>query len=268
MARQSGPIKYKGTLGEVRHFKIKGLKGHFAGLKGGPSAEQVKTAPEFIRTRENMNEFGGCASAAKSVRIGLSQILKQMSDPQITGRLTAIMKKINLEDQSEARGYRAVLISTQRQYLNGLNFDKNISFDSVFYAPFTLTNSVARDSATFDVAPFNPFNFINAPAGATHFRLINAISVVSDFAFNSTSNIYEPVDAALNEVSNIAYSGYLDLNSPIATSLSITATLPGTPTMTNDVSVLNSIGIEFYQQVGTEYYLFSSGNALKVENIF
>ena len=36
MARQTGPIKYKGTLGEVRHFKIKGLKGDFAGLKGGP----------------------------------------------------------------------------------------------------------------------------------------------------------------------------------------------------------------------------------------
>jgi hypothetical protein len=25
---------------------------------GGPTGEQVKTAPEFKRTRENMNEFG------------------------------------------------------------------------------------------------------------------------------------------------------------------------------------------------------------------
>jgi len=58
MARQSGPLKYKGTLGDIRHFKIKGLSGHFAGLIGGPTGEQVKTAPEFERTRENMNEFG------------------------------------------------------------------------------------------------------------------------------------------------------------------------------------------------------------------
>ena len=79
MARQTGPIKYKGTLGEVRHFKIKGLKGDFAGLKGGPSGEQVKTAPEFERTRENMNEFGGCAAAGKSVRVGLAQLMKQIS---------------------------------------------------------------------------------------------------------------------------------------------------------------------------------------------
>ena len=27
MARQKGHIKYVGTLGEVRHFKIKGTKG-------------------------------------------------------------------------------------------------------------------------------------------------------------------------------------------------------------------------------------------------
>ena len=98
MARQSGPLKYKGTLGDIRHFKIKGLQGHFAGLVGGPTGEQVKTAPEFERTRENMNEFGGCAAAGKSIRVGLAQLMKQMSDPQLTGRLTAIMKKINLED--------------------------------------------------------------------------------------------------------------------------------------------------------------------------
>ena len=78
MARQSGPLKYKGTLGDIRHFKIKGLQGHFAGLVGGPTGEQVKTAPEFERTRENMNEFGGCAAAGKSVRVGLAQLMKQI----------------------------------------------------------------------------------------------------------------------------------------------------------------------------------------------
>lgn len=268
MARQSGPLKYKGTLGDIRHFKIKGLSGHFAGLIGGPTEEQVKTAPEFERTRENMNEFGGCAAAGKSVRVGLAQLMKQMSDPQLTGRLTAIMKKINLEDQTEARGYRAILVSTQGQYLNGLNFNRNISFDSVFYAPFSMSNTTARDSADLTVAPFNPLNFINAPAGATHFRLINAISVISDYAYNSTSNIYEPVDAALNELSDVAYSAYLDLATPITTSTTITATLPGSPSMTADVSVLNSVGIEFYQQVGSDYYLFNSGNALKIQTIF
>jgi hypothetical protein len=107
MARQIGPLKYQGTLGDIRHFKIEGLSGTLAGLIGGPSGEQVKPASEFERTRENMNEFSGCASAGKSIRVGVSQLMKQMSDPELTGRLTPIMKKINLEDQTEARGYRA-----------------------------------------------------------------------------------------------------------------------------------------------------------------
>ncbi len=67
-----------------------------------------------------MNEFGGSAAAAKSVHIGHAQLMRQMSDPQLTGRLTGIMKKINKEDQSKARGYQAFMISQQPQYLKGL----------------------------------------------------------------------------------------------------------------------------------------------------
>jgi hypothetical protein len=48
--------------------------------------------------------------------------MKQMSDSQLTGRLTAIMKKINIEDGSEARGQRAVLVSQQPQYFKRTRF--------------------------------------------------------------------------------------------------------------------------------------------------
>ena len=55
MARQKGPLKYVGTLGDIRHFKIKGNQGYFAGLTGGPTADQIATDPAFQITRENMN---------------------------------------------------------------------------------------------------------------------------------------------------------------------------------------------------------------------
>lgn len=268
MARQTGALKYKGTLGEVRHFKIKGLTGHFAGLVGGPSGEQIKTAPEFARTRENMNEFGGSATAAKAVRVSLSQLIKQMGDSQLTGRLTGIMKKINKEDLTEARGYRAILISQQGQYLKGLSFNKNVNLDGIFVAPFSLSNTPARDAGTLTVPAFNPANLVNAPAGATHFRLIQALACISDFAHNATTKIYEPIDQANNELANVAYSGYIDLSAPVATSTVVTATLPGSPTLTADASVLQCIGIEFYQKVGANYYLFNSGNCLKIQEIF
>ena len=267
MARQKGHVKYVGTLGEVRHFKIKGNEGYFAGLKGGPTAEQVKTAPGFIRTRENMSEFAACANAGKSVRIGLSAVMKQMTDSQFTGRLTAIMKKINIEDGSEARGQRAVLVSQQPQYLKGLDFNRNISFNGIFSAPFTLTPNVDRNESVLSIPAFNPLNYLNIPSGATHFRIINALSVISDFVYNSATGAYEPAEPVLNEVSDIAYSAYTPVDA-VTTLIDVTATLPGAPTLTVNVAVLGSIGIEFYQQVGSNYYLFNAGNAMKVQEVF
>ena len=267
MARQKGHIKYVGTLGEVRHFKIKGNEGYFAGLKGGPTAEQVKTAPGFIRTRENMSEFAACANAGKSVRIGLSALMKQMTDSQFTGRLTAIMKKINIEDGSEARGQRAILVSLQPQYLKGLDFNRNISFNGIFSAPFTLAASVNRNETTLNIPAFNPLNYLNIPSGATHFRIINALSIISDFVYNSATGAYEPAEALLNEVADIAYSAYIPVD--IVTALiEVVATLPGAPTLTSSTSALASIGIEFYQKVGVNYYLFNAGNAMKIQEVF
>lgn len=268
MAKQLGHVKYKGTIGDIRHFKIKGLSGNYAGLNGGATAEQIKNDAAFQRTRENMNEFGGCANAARSVRVGLNMLMKQMADPQLAGRLTGIMKKINLEDQSEARGVRAILVTTQTQYLVGLNFNRNISFDNVFFAPFELTSTPERNSSMLQVAEFNPLQAIKAPAGATHFRLINAVSVISDFAYNPTTGIYEPVEPVINELSKVTYSDYLDLGTTMSAPVSITSVLPGAPSITENVTVLNSIGIEFYQKVGANYYLFNAGNALKIQTAF
>lgn len=267
MAKQVGLVRYNGTMGGVRHFKIKGLTGDFAGMKGGPSEEQVKNAPEFQRTRENMSEFSGCAKAGKSIRTALSELIRSMADPQVGGRLTSIMKKINLEDGTEARGQRKIEISTQYQYLFGFNFDRNLSFHNVMTGGYSLTHTVARTSADLETLAFNPIDALNAPAGATHFRLINAIAVISDFAYNSSTSSYEPVAAGLNEVSNIAYGSYNSLSSAYAGE-TITSSLIAGITLNTDVSVLQVVGIEFSQLVNGVYYRFSSGNCMIIDDIF
>ena len=267
MAKQLGHVKYKGTIGEIRHFKIKGLSGNFASLNGGASAQQIKNDAAFVRTRENMNEFGGCASAARSVRVGLNMLMKQMSDPQLTGRITAIMKKINLEDQSEARGIRAIMVSQQGQYLKGMAFNRHISFDGVFYAPFSISYEASRASSTLEIPAFNPQNTIKMPAGATHFRVISTLSVVSDYFYNSTTGIYEPMESEMNEISKVIYSDYQDLRTPNVDAITLNVGFDGGPTIPVNVAVLSCVGVEFYQQVGSNYYLFSSGNALKIQNV-
>ncbi len=149
--------------------------------------------------------------------------MKQMSVAQLTGRLTAIMKKINLEDLSEARGYRAILITSQNKYLKALHFNKHRSFNNIFLAPFTLTSTLTGEGSTMEVAPFNPIFAVKGPTGASHFRLINALSVISDYSYNATTGIYEPIDPTLNELSNVAYSDYLEIGMEITGVTTITS---------------------------------------------
>jgi len=175
MARQKGHIKYVGTLGEVRHFKIKNNPGYYAGLKGGPTGEQIASDPAFVRTRENMNEFGGSATAGRSFRTSIANLIRNSADSRVTGRITAVMKKINLEDGSEARGQRAILVTAAPQYLDGFEFNKFNSFSGVFNAPYSITPSVERDESDLSIPVFNPLDNMFIPAGATHFKIINAI---------------------------------------------------------------------------------------------
>jgi len=268
MARQLGHVKYGGTIGEIRHFKIKGLTGNFAGLNGGATGEQIKNGASFVRTRENMNEFAGCATVGKAIRAGQSQLMKQMSDPQFTGRLTGIVKKINLEDQSEARGVRAILITAVPQHLIGLNFNRNNTVEGSFTGKFETLANAGRNSVTLTVEAFKPTEQLKVPAGATHFRFVNSISVISDYAYNSLTKIYEPIEPALNELSKVTYSDYIEIVPGENPEVSIVSALNATPVMTDSVSLLSCVGIEFSQKAGDNYYVFSVGNSMKIKNVF
>ena len=268
MARQLGHVKYKGTIGDIRHFKIKGMTGNFAGMNGGATGEQIKNGASFVRTRENMNEFAGCASVGKAIRAGQSQLMKTMSDPQLTGRLTGIVKKINLEDQTEARGYRAILISAVPQHLIGLNFNRNNTVEGSFTGEFETVANAGRNSVTLTVEAFEAMKQLNVPSGATHFRFVNSISVISDYAYNSLTKVYEPIEPTLNQLSKVVYSDYIEVAPGVNPEISVVSALNGTPTMTENASLLSCVGIEFYQKAGAEYYLFSVGNSMKIKNVF
>ena len=268
MARQVGVLKYKGSIDGIRHYKIKGMTGNFAGMNGGATGEQIKSGASFVRTRENMNEFAGCASVGKAIRAGQSQLMKTMSDPQLTGRLTGIVKKINLEDQTEARGYRAILISAVPQHLIGLNFNRNNTVEGSFTGEFETVANAGRNSVTLTVEAFETLKQLNIPSGATHFRFVNSISVISDYAYNSLTKVYEPIEPALNQLSKVVYSDYIEIAPGVNPEISVVSALNGTPTMTENASLLSCVGIEFYQKAGSEYYVFSVGNSMKIKNVF
>ena len=97
---------------------------------------------------------------------------------------------------------------------------------------------------------------------------MNSISVISDYAYNALTKVYEPIEPALNQLSKVVYSDYIEIAPGTTPEVSVISALNGAPTMTENVSLLSCVGIEFYQKVGTEYFVFSVGNSMKIKNVF
>ena len=268
MARQESMLKYRGSLDGIRHYKITGSSGNYAAFVPPISADRIKKGAEFARTRENMNEFSACGEITKSFRAGVAPLLTQMADRKLTSRMTALMKTINLQDESEARGYRAILVSVKGSLLTKFAYNEGSQLRESCVAPMTFTHADTRQSATFTVAA-TPFEGVVKPkTGATHYRFVNALSLLSDFAYNATTKQYEAVEPQLNEKSVIAYSPYLAVGANIATPVVVTATLQGV-VIPNDaaLSCIQSVGIEFLQKVG-ETYVPLKGSALMIADVF
>lgn len=264
MAKQKGPIKYAGTIGDIRHFKIKGLTGYYAGLKGGPTASQIKNAPEFARTRENMNEFGGSAKIAKSLRSGLAKALFGIADPYVTGRLTAAMKRINLEDNTGTRGFRSILVSNHKDYLKGFEFNKNVPLKTIFSVPMEYSKNLDGDYELV-IQPFSAQSEVLSPTGATHFRIIWAVAVLSDFEYNSNTKSYEPTVPELNEANVISYSDYLPVIGEVPqTRIPAYIDSIGLSAPSN---LIVCVGIEFYQKVNTNYARLKANSGLYIFDV-
>lgn len=136
MAQQKGIIKIEGTIGELTFYKSQ--DGHLVKTKGGVSAERIATDPNFVRTRENGQEFANAASAGKLLRDTFRVMMLTASDNRVTSRLTKLMTDIKNEDGTSARGERNVGVGIATpsglQMLNGFEFNINAILTSIVYA--------------------------------------------------------------------------------------------------------------------------------------
>lgn len=265
MGRQTGLIKVSGNIGGVSFYKSNGED--LARVSNGPSKEKILNDDNFVRTRENNSEFGGSAHIAKALRLSLATSVLTMGDNRLVSRLTALFKEI-CSKSLLTRGQRPIVVSTNRTMLINLEFNKHLAFSSVFNAPYSFTNNTARTQGTITVAAFQPQTFINKPAGATHFRLIAAIGVVSDYQYNTSTGKFEATDPTLDKLGAVTYGAITSLTSNVPVNFSLVVNLAGTPTMTATANVVQCLGIEFYQRIGTIDYLLAQGNCMKVVNVF
>jgi hypothetical protein len=129
---------------------------------------------------------------------------------------------------------------------------------------FVVSHSALRADATLKVTDF-ALKVTDVPEGATHFRLLNHISVVSDYSYAELTRKYEPINP-LDSESVFKYSEYTSVEASLTAELK--AEFPAGTIVGEDCTILQCVGIEFYLPNGVDKYKPATGNSMVMKDVF
>jgi len=239
MARQSGIIKLKGTIGDISFYKTS--DGHLAREKGGVDASRIKNDPAFQRTRENGAEFGSAGKGGKLVRNSIRILLQNAKDKRVVSRLTTDLLKIVKTDATNERGLRTIQ-DGNLELLKGFELNVNGKLGATLFTPFANAFDRATGDANVTIAPFDPSIRIAAPGGTTHFKMVMGTAELDS---SGETSVFESDETAV-----------LPYDSALTVAIDLTATVTANSTL----PAVQVLGIEFYQEVNGAMYPLKNGS--------
>ena len=248
MARQTGIIKLKGTIGDISFYKS--ADGHLARYKGGVDANRIANDPAFQRTRENGSEFGRAGKGGKLIRNAIRVLLQNAKDKRVVSRLTKDLVAITKTDGTNERGLRTIQ-DGDMSLLQGFEFNQNGKLGSTLFAPFTTAYDRVAGDVDLDLAAFAPTVRIAAPSGTTHFKIVMG---AAELDFAGEASVFESAETAI-----LPYDSANTAAINLSVALTANSTLP----------VIQVTGVEFYQEVNGQMYPLKNGayNALAVAKV-
>ncbi len=265
MAKYKSLFEVRGDVGDAGFRRVNGQL--ILGRTSSLDKERIRTDPAFKRTRENQKEFGAAAKAGKSLRMGLARVMKRFGDSRVTSRITRVFREM-LKGGPGLRGQRTIEVINQKSKLVGLNLHASDTFSSVCSLPINLTVNVDRNTVTMNIPVFSADDYVIAPGGATHFKIVLAIAAVSDWEYDPAEQKYLPVSPDINglgAVGSTAEIGVLDTTPSV---INLMASLPNSPLLGLTEGLVALVGIEFFQEINGQLYIFNEANAMHVEMVF
>ena len=262
MGKNVGVVQFTGSIGNVTGTAYNGQV--YVKKKGGVKKERIETAPEFQRTRENMNEFRGVVQGSKAFLTSLAGLRRILADKMVYNRVVKVVKKIQRRS-SGTRGERPIDFATYGQEMVGFQLHELNALVSLFAGKVTVNAPQSGKGAAFTVAAHNPKDMFTPPKGATHARLVGAAVLQSGLAYDDLTNSWTNMNGEAG-ATGIERSDYIDLSSDAQEAINLTATMAGV-TDTDGAAVLCIFGVEFYQKVDGTYFLLydtNGGVVLKV----
>lgn len=169
MARQAGPNKITGTIGDVIFYERKGE--YFLKKKPYFDAKRFATDPAFAIQRKTMAELGRGSKATKLVRQALAIPLTHLDGCYVHSRLNRVMTNVIKGDKINERGMRNPA-DGEITLLEGFDFNEKRPLSKLPLLP-PFTASIDRQTGIMAVhfPKFERKKRVVIPPDATHFML-------------------------------------------------------------------------------------------------
>ena len=203
--------------------------------------------------------------AVKAIRRGLLNLLPEQTDKLFTARLMSTVKEINCRDYEGIHGKRAISFTSNQPLLLGVVFNVLEDVSEMLKSQFKCLHPITRIEATLSLTAFE-IKPILVPKGATHFRVQNHLSIISDYAYEDLNRRYETT-SPFNTLSARTYSEYTPIN--ITLTDEIIASFPVGVIPGDTDTVIQAVGVEFYMATGGGLvYLPLKGSSMLMVDVF
>ncbi len=182
MATIKTPFILEGNLGNLSTYTRYGSDKVIVRRKGRASKERIMNDPSFDLTRKNNTEFSACTKLTQGIRRALFP-LRHLGDPNFTGRLNKLAKKIQKTDTSH-RGQRGVSLSGNKHLLQGFLLNQIQPFDGIVRYPVSVQANREEASAVITIPELITGINLHLIKEAPYYRFRIILGMVSDVTFS------------------------------------------------------------------------------------
>jgi len=236
MARQTGVVGVKGTIGDITFYKSK--DGDMARKKTSLDRNQVMNDPAFKGSRKAMSEFGRASSASKLLRKAFSQYTEAAKDHSTHYRCNTAMATVLRMDKSNTKGNRKVQLGDVR-HLIGFQWNSLCYLNNVLRVQEQVTTNPGTGAMKVIIPSLVPTTGLDVPSGATHFKVVLAGAALA----LETEKLKQKSQE----------SGYLPINDSPTGQLALSVTVS-----TTDADLLCA-------GLGIQFFILSAGNYLPMK---
>jgi hypothetical protein len=140
MGKLKGILKITGQFDGLSFYEVNGKI--VVRKTGGFDGKAIKTKASYVRTRENVSEFGMVVQTGKNMRLVLRPFLKKVHSSYLHNHIVKKLHEIMRCDILSERGKRTVAQGLQteegRKLLNGFEFNQAVPLSSMVVSKFVV----------------------------------------------------------------------------------------------------------------------------------